>query len=165
MSKLTAAVLTLSDKGSRGEREDLSGKHVIELLGKLDMEVAHYEILPDEYEILCGKLIELADIKQVDFVFTTGGTGLSPRDITPEATLFVADRLVPGIGEAMRMESMKFTNRAMLSRAVAVVRKSTLIINLPGSEKGATECFNIVAPVLGHAAELLSGVSAECGRK
>lgn len=165
MTKLTAAVLTLSDKGSRGERDDLSGKRLIELAGQLDIEIAHYEILPDEYEILREKLIELADIKQVDFVFTTGGTGLSPRDITPEATLSIAERLVPGIGEAMRMESMKFTNRAMLSRAVAVVRKKTLIVNLPGSEKGASECFEIVAPVLGHAAELLSGVSAECGRK
>ncbi|MEJ2697203.1 MAG: MogA/MoaB family molybdenum cofactor biosynthesis protein [Candidatus Sulfobium sp.] len=157
---ITAAVLTISDKGSRGEREDLSGPAIREMVRKIDVEVTHYEIIPDEKGLIKEKLIHYS--KLVDIIFTTGGTGLSPRDVTPEATTEVIEREVPGIAEAMRLEGLKKTRRAMLSRAVAGVRGRSLIINLPGSPKAITEGLEAVLEVIPHAVEKIKGGSADC---
>jgi molybdenum cofactor synthesis domain-containing protein len=157
---ITVAVLTLSDKGSKGEREDASGPMIREMLKSIDAVVKYYDILPDEKELIKGKLIEYG--KLVDLILTTGGTGLSPRDVTPEATIEVIDRQIPGIAEAMRIEGLKKTRRAMLSRAVAGVRGKTLIINLPGSPKAVKENLEIILGVLPHAIEKIKGDTSEC---
>ena len=157
---ITVAVLTLSDKGSKGEREDASGPVIREMLKGIDAEVKYYDILPDEKELIKGKLIEYG--KLVDLILTTGGTGLSPRDVTPEATIEVIDRQISGIAEAMRIEGLKKTRRAMLSRAVAGVRGKTLIINLPGSPKAVKENLEIILGVLPHAIEKIKGDTSEC---
>jgi len=157
---ITVAVLTLSDKGSKGEREDSSGPLVREFMKKIQAEVLHYDILPDEKAIIKQKLIQYAE--KVDLILTTGGTGLSPRDITPEATLEVIDRQVPGIAEAMRLEGLKKTSRAMLSRAVAGVRGKCLIINLPGSPKAVSEGLSAIVDVIPHAIEKIKGDTSEC---
>lgn len=158
MSKpITVGILTASDKGSRGEREDKSHDVIVETLNNLDAEVVWYQIVPDEKEIIKEKLIELADEVKVDLALTTGGTGLSPRDVTPEATAEVIDKEVPGFAEAMRAESLKKTPAAMISRAIAGIRKRTLIINLPGSPKGARECLEVALPALPHAVEVIRG--------
>jgi len=157
---ITAAVITMSDKGSRGEREDLSGPAIAQLLPEIGVEVAHYEIIPDEKALIKEKLIHYSRI--VDVIFTTGGTGLSPRDVTPEATLDVIDREVPGIAEAMRLEGLKKTRRAMLSRSVAGVRGRTLIINLPGSPKAIEEGLEAILEVIPHAVEKIKGGSEDC---
>lgn len=156
------AVITVSDKGSRGERVDKSGPVIREMVRTLG-EVVVYKVLPDDLDILKEALINMTDQEKVDLILTTGGTGLSPRDNTPEATSAVIEREVPGLAEAMRMESMKKTNRAMLSRAVAGVRHATLIINLPGSIKAVRECLEVVLPVLPHGLEILTGRGGECG--
>jgi molybdenum cofactor synthesis domain-containing protein len=155
-------VLTLSDKGSRGERVDESGPALKELLGTIGAEVTHYEILPDELEVIREKLIQYAGM--TDLVLTTGGTGLSPRDVAPEATRAVIDREVPGIAEVMRAEGIKKTSRSMLSRAVAGIRGKALIINLPGSVKGATESLGAVLDTLPHAIEKILGSTEDCAR-
>ncbi|MFA4920312.1 MAG: MogA/MoaB family molybdenum cofactor biosynthesis protein [Thermodesulfovibrionales bacterium] len=157
---ITVAVLTLSDKGSKGEREDASGPLIREMLKGIDAEVKYYDILPDEKELIKEKLIEYG--KLVDLILTTGGTGLSPRDVTPEATIEVIERQIPGIAEAMRIEGLKKTRRAMLSRAVAGVRGKTLIINLPGSPKAVKENLEIILGVLPHAIEKIKGDTSEC---
>ena len=157
---ITVAVLTLSDKGSKGEREDLSGPLIKEMLKSIDAEVKYYEILPDEKDSIKEKIIKYS--KEVDLILTTGGTGLSPRDVTPDATLEVIDRQVPGIAEAMRMEGLKKTNRAMLSRAVAGVRGKTLVINLPGSPKAVKENLAVILDALSHAIEKIKGDPSEC---
>ena len=157
---ITVAVLTLSDKGSKGEREDLSGPLIQEMLKRIDAEVKHYDILPDEKDRIKEQLIKYS--AEVDLILTTGGTGLSPRDVTPDATLEVIDRQVPGIAEAMRMESLKKTNRAMLSRAVAGVRGRSLIINLPGSPKAVRENLEVILEALPHAIEKIKGDPSEC---
>ncbi|MCL5023137.1 MAG: MogA/MoaB family molybdenum cofactor biosynthesis protein [Nitrospirae bacterium] len=159
---ITVAVLTLSDKGSRGEREDLSGPAIGEVLKGIGAEVTHYEILPDEKAMIREKLIEFSE--KVDLILTTGGTGLSPRDVTPEATSEVLDREIPGIAEVMRAEGMKKTPRAMLSRAVAGVRGRTLIINLPGSPKAVRENLEVILEAIPHAVEKIGGDMSECGR-
>ncbi len=161
----TLGVLTASDKGSRGEREDESGKAIQEKLAPLDAHVVRYEIVPDEKEIISARLAEWADSVEIDLIVTTGGTGLSPRDVTPEATLDVIDRLVPGFAEVMRAESLKKTPQAMLSRAVAGTRKRSLIINLPGSPKAVRECLEAILPALPHAIETLRGEAAECASR
>jgi len=155
-------VITASDKGSRGEREDLSGPALIKLVQDLGGEVLEYVVLPDEQTLLAEKMLQWTDELCLDLILTTGGTGFSRRDVTPEATLSVADRLVPGIAEVMRMESLKVTSKAMLSRAVAVIRKQTLIINMPGSPKAARECFAAIAPALPHGLQILKGEASEC---
>ena len=160
-----AAVITVSDRGAKGEREDLSGPVIIDILNKNSIVVSDYTIIPDEIELLSRKMMEFSDVKGLDFIFTTGGTGIAPRDVTPEATIKVLDRVLPGLGEAMRAKSLQITPMAMLSRAVAGVRGKTLIINLPGSPKGATECLEIVLPVLQHANELVKGEVKDCARK
>ncbi len=160
---LRAAVITISDKGAAGTREDKSGPALVERFNGL-VEVKETLVIPDELEQIKAELSRIADSGEVDLVLTTGGTGFAPRDVTPEATMAVIDRAVPGIPEAMRAESAKITNRAMLSRATAGIRKRTLIINLPGSPKAAIECLEVFLPVMGHAIETLRGETYECGR-
>ena len=159
---IKAGVLTLSDKGSRGEREDLSGPEVIRILKEIGIETDRCEIVPDEAEIIARKLIEFVDERKLDLVVTTGGTGVSPRDVTPEATLQVIDREIPGMAEAMRRESMLKTPHAMISRAVAGIRKTTLIVNLPGSPKGVRENLAVILPTLTHAIEKIKGDQSDC---
>jgi molybdopterin adenylyltransferase len=159
---ITVAVLTLSDKGSKGKREDVSGPLIQHMLKSIDAEVKYYEILPDKKKHIKEKLIEYS--KKADLIFTTGGTGLSPRDVTPEATIEIIDRQVPGIAEAMRSGGLKKTSRAMLSRAVAGVKEKTLIINLPGSPKAVKESLDIILNVIPHAIEKIKGDISECAR-
>ena len=158
---LDAAVITSSDKGFRGEREDLSGPKVAEILKAAGYKVIAQKILPDEKEELIKQMKTFCDLG-VGLIVTTGGTGFSVRDVTPEATLEVCTRLAPGIAEAMRMESLKITPRAMLSRATAGICKRTLIVNLPGSVKAVNECLNFVLPTLKHGVEILRGETGEC---
>jgi molybdenum cofactor synthesis domain-containing protein len=160
---ITAGILTLSDKGSRGEREDLSGREVERMIKGLPAEVRAYEVIPDELPLIKEKLMEYADTLKLDLVLTTGGTGVTPRDVTPEATLAVIERELPGMAEAMRAESLKKTPNAMISRAVCGIRKETLIINLPGSPRAVRENLAVVMPALGHAIEKIKGGTAECG--
>jgi len=162
---LTAGILTISDKGSRGEREDKSGKAIKKLLAPLDARLVKYDIVPDEKEIISQKLIQWADEEGIELIVTTGGTGLSPRDVTPEATLAVVERMVPGFAEVMRAESMKKTPMAMLSRGVVGIRGGSLIINLPGSPRAVQECLEVILPALPHAMEVLKGEAVECGRE
>jgi molybdenum cofactor synthesis domain-containing protein len=157
------AVVTASDKGARGERTDESSIVIKEMLAGIDFNVVAYRIIPDDLDIISQTLKDLADHEGMDIVLTTGGTGFSPRDNTPEATLAVVERTVPGIPEAMRLESLKKTSRAMLSRAVAGIRNKTLIINMPGSPKAVRECLEVIMPVLPHAMEILTGRGGECG--
>jgi molybdopterin adenylyltransferase len=158
----TVGILTVSDKGSQGKREDKSGDAIREIVSQLDARVVDYAIVPDERDIIANKLAGWADSSKVDMVITTGGTGLAPRDVTPEATLDVVDRIAPGFAEVMRAESLKKTPHAMLSRAVAGIRKKTLIINLPGSPKAVRECLEVIMPALPHAMETLKGEASEC---
>jgi molybdenum cofactor synthesis domain-containing protein len=158
---LNIGVLTVSDKGWRGERQDESGKVIQKKLTELDCRVVRYEIVPDECEVIAGKLSQWVDVGNIDVIFTTGGTGLSPRDVTPEATLSVIDRIVPGIAEAMRMETFRIAPTAILSRAVAGVRKNCLIVNLPGSRKAVEECLAVVLDVIPHAVEIIKGEVTE----
>ena len=162
--RLRAAVITLSDKGYIGERVDTSGPRAAALLEEAGYEIIEKVILPDVQGKIEHELKRLADSRQADLIITTGGTGMSPRDVTPEATLAIATRHVPGIAEAIRACSMKYTNRAMLSRGVSVLRNSTLIINLPGSEKAVREALEIILPVLEHGIRLAKGTDGECGR-
>ncbi len=159
---IRVAILTLSDKGSRGERRDESGPLIERILKRIGAEVVSYEILPDEKTLIKKRLISLC--KKVDLILTTGGTGPSPRDVTPEATLEVIEKEMPGIVEAMRYEGLKKTPHAMLSRAVAGIRKGTLIINLPGSPKAIKENLDVILESLPHAIEKIKGSEKECAR-
>jgi molybdenum cofactor synthesis domain-containing protein len=152
-----AAVLTTSDQGARGEREDTSGAVIKELLGSIGAEIVRYEVIPDDRERIAEHLRRWADGGAAQLIVTTGGTGLGPRDVTPQATLSVLDYEVPGIAEAMRTEGLKHTPMSMISRAVAGVRSKTLIVNLPGNPKGVRENLSAVLPVLQHAVELIAG--------
>lgn len=160
-----AAVITLSDTGSRGERIDESGPVIVQTLQERGYDVVETILLPDGEDALKRQLIRLADQRQVDLILTTGGTGLGQRDVTPEATLAVATRLVPGIAEAMRSASLKITKRAMLSRAVSVIRGKTLIINLPGSPKACRECMAVFLDTIPHGMDLLRGDVSNCAAK
>lgn len=160
-----AAVITLSDKGARGQRVDESGPAIVRRLQQAGYEVAEQLLLADEAAPLRAQLIRLADQRQLDLILTTGGTGFGPRDITPEATLAVADRTAPGIAEAMRAASAAITPRAMLSRAVSVIRGKTLIINLPGSPKACLECMDVFMDTLPHGLSLLRGEVQDCARR
>ena len=153
---LRVGILTLSDRSASGERADVSGPALADLIRAQGWSVAKQEILPDDESAICATLIQWADHGQVDLILTTGGTGFSPRDVTPEATSAVIRRDAPGLAEAMRAESLKKTPHAMLSRAVAGIRGRTLIVNLPGSPKGAVENLQTILPVLPHAVQLLT---------
>lgn len=157
---INIGILTVSDKGSRGEREDLSGPAIRDMAAGIG-KVAMYEVVPDEKEIISRKLIEWADGGRVDIILTSGGTGLSRRDVTPEATLAVIEKSVPGITEAMRAKSMEITPTAMLSRAVAGMRGQCLIVNLPGSPKAVKECLGAILPALTHAVDIIKGTVTE----
>lgn len=157
-----AAVLTVSDRSFHGERPDASGPVVAEQLKTAGYQIVHIAIIPDEQKQIETALKYLADQHFADLVVTTGGTGFAPRDVTPEATLAICDRLTPGIPEAMRWASLQITPRAMLSRAQAGIRKQTLIINLPGSPKAARENLDAVLPALSHGLTMLSGIPADC---
>jgi molybdopterin adenylyltransferase len=159
----TVGILTISDKGSRGERQDKSGEAIREVLSGMHVSIVNYDMVPDEKDLIVEKLVKWADDDDVDLVVTTGGTGLTPRDVTPEATLAVVDRIVPGFAEAMRTESFKKTPHAMLSRAVVGTRGECLIVNLPGSPKAVRECLQVILPALPHAVETLKGQASECG--
>ncbi|MGF7184258.1 molybdenum cofactor synthesis domain-containing protein [Desulfitispora alkaliphila] len=162
---LSIAILTVSDKGAVGQRQDKSGPTIEEKVEKIGGKVIAYSIVPDEIEDIKVALCEMSDQKKADVVFTTGGTGFSPRDVTPEATEAVIDRKAPGIAEAMRHESMKITPKAMLSRATAGLRGKTIIVNLPGSPKAVAECLDIILPALPHGVDILQGKTGECARK
>lgn len=161
---MRAAVMTLSDKGFRGERIDTSGPRAVELLQQAGYEIVETVLLPDEPKLIEKELKRLADQRQVDLIITTGGTGMSIRDCTPEATLAVATRNVPGIAEAIRAGSMQITKRAMLGRGASVLRNNTLIVNLPGSKKAVEESLELVLPELEHGLKILKGSASECGR-
>ncbi len=156
------AVITLSDTASKGGREDLSGEEIKKMVNELG-KVVHYEILPDDNELIRWKLIEICDNDIADLVLTTGGTGFTERDITPEATKLVIEREVPGISEYMRIKSAEISRNAILSRGVSGIRKKTLIINLPGSVKAVKENLTLILPVLQHALEKLKGDTRPCG--
>jgi len=153
-----AAVLTISDRCSRNEREDQSGKVIIELIKGINAEVLRYDIVPDEIDLIKEKLLFYCDDLKTDFVFTTGGTGFGPRDITPEATKQVLEKIIPGIPELMRLEGLKKTKNAMLSRGISGIRKKSIIINLPGSPKGAKESLASILDIIPHAFDMLKGV-------
>ena len=159
------AVITISDRGFRGEREDKSGPAVQEILKKAGFSIAKAEILPDDQQLIATRLKYLADESCLDLVVTTGGTGVSPQDVTPEATLAVVDRQIPGMSEAMRAASLTKTPHAMLSRAVVGIRGQTLVINLPGSVKAAQENLEVLIPTLEHALEKIQGDPSECGTR
>lgn len=158
----TAVVITISDRGSRGEREDTSGPEIVGLLRQIGIEVVGQGIIPDEEELIRRSLIEWSDGGKADLILTTGGTGVSPRDVTPDATRKVIDREIPGMAEEMRRQSAAITPRAMISRAMAGIRGRTLIINLPGSPKGARENLSVLLPALAHTIEKIKGDDRDC---
>ncbi len=165
MDEFSVGIITISDKGSRGERVDASGPAIEEMIKQIGGRVEKYTIVPDEKQYIKEAIIEMSDRLGLNLVLTTGGTGFSNRDVTPEATLEVIERHVPGIPEAMRARSLAITPKAMLSRAQAGLRKQTLIINLPGSPKGVRENLEVIIPALKHGIEILTGQAAECGGK
>ena len=163
MTSYTGGILTISDKGSRGEREDTSGPQLREMLNEQGYSVVAYAVVPDEVAIIEETLRTWADELKIDLILSTGGTGVSPSDRTPEATRSVLDREIPGIGEAMRLASLQKTPNAILSRGIAGIRKQSLIINLPGSKKAAKENLEAVLPALQHAIYKIKGGTKDCG--
>lgn len=160
--KINTGVLTLSDKGSKGEREDVSGAIARKILEKENFEICVYEIIPDDKDHIKAKLMEWCDVKKLPLIVTTGGTGLSERDVTPEATGEILEREIPGIGETMRAAGLCHTPYAMLSRGRAGIRGRSLIVNLPGNPKAVSENLNAVLPVLKHAIEKILGDTSDC---
>ncbi|OIN96441.1 molybdenum cofactor biosynthesis protein [Candidatus Desantisbacteria bacterium CG1_02_38_46] len=163
--EIKVAILTISDKSSAGKRKDKSGPIINSRVKNIKAKVLCREIIPDNKKTIEKKLKILADELKIDLILTTGGTGFSARDVTPEATRAVIEKEIPGIPEAMRIKSLKFTLKAMLSRSIAGIRGKTLIINLPGSSVAVKECLDIILPVIPHAVELLQGKGGECGRR
>lgn len=161
---MRVAIITLSDSGYAGRREDKSGPAIRRIVEAAGYQVVHTALLPDDRRMLADELRRLCDNGLADLILTTGGTGFSPTDQTPEATLDVAERLAPGIPEAMRWYSLQITPRAMLSRAAAGIRKKTLIVNLPGSPKAVKECLGFILPALNHGLEILTETTGECAR-
>lgn len=162
---IRTAIVTLSDKGSRGERADESGNVIREMIAGIGGDARFYDILPDDEARIAETLSRLADAGDIDLILTTGGTGVSPRDVTPEATRRVIERELPGMAEAMRAESLRKTPHAMISRAVAGIRKRTLIINLPGSPRAVRENLAVILPALPHAIEKIKGSDADCASR
>ena len=162
---LKVAVITVSDKGYRGEREDRSGKYIVDYFKEKGWEVTDHTIVPDETDIIKDKLIDICDSEKANLIITTGGTGFSLRDVTPEATEEVIEKKVPGFSEMMRMEGQKKTSRAILSRGVSGIRKNTLIINVPGSIKGVKDSLELIYRSLPHGIDILTGRDAECGQE
>jgi len=160
---IKAVVITVSDRGARGQREDASGPAIARMLEAEGMEIVGRRIIPDEKEIIRQMLLEWCNGGDADLILTTGGTGVSPRDVTPDATREVIDREIPGMAEAMRHQSAAVTPHAMISRALVGIRGRTLIINLPGSPKGAMENLSVLIPALTHAIEKIKGDETECG--
>lgn len=158
---MKAGIITVSDKGSKGLREDTSGPLIKEMLRTIGCEAVEYTIIPDEREIISSEIVKMSELN-LNFIFTTGGTGFSKRDVTPEATLDVIEREIPGIPEALRAYSSKITPKAMLSRARAGIIKDSIVINLPGSKKAVKENLECLLPVLEHATEILLGKASEC---
>lgn len=158
---INLGILTISDKGWRGERADKSGQAVKESLSRLNPSLLKYEVVPDEAGVIAAKLTEWADEGSLDIILTTGGTGLAKRDVTPEATLSILDKTVPGLAEAIRAQTAAVTPFAILSRAVAGIRKKCLIINLPGSPQAVIECLEVILPVIPHALEIIRGEVTE----
>ncbi len=158
---LNIGILTISDKGWHGQRRDESGKAIRDSLSSLDTRVVKYEVVPDEADVIAEKLAEWADEGSIDLILTTGGTGLGPRDTTPEATLSIVDKVAPGFTEAIRAETFKMTPHAILSRAAAGIRGKCLIINLPGSPKAVQECLKVILPVIHHALDIIKGEVTE----
>ncbi len=163
MTSYTGGILTISDKGSRGEREDTSGPQLREMLTEQGYSVVAYAVVPDDVASIKETLLAWADEKKIDLILSTGGTGVSPSDLTPEATRTILDREIPGIGEAMRLASLQKTPNAILSRGIAGIRKQSLIINLPGSKKAAKENLEAVLPALQHAIYKIKGGTKDCG--
>jgi molybdopterin adenylyltransferase len=161
--QMRAGILVISDRGWRGERHDKSGQAAKEIIGQLKIEIAEYEIVPDDASIISQKLRDWCDEVGLDLILTSGGTGLSAKDVTPEATLVVVDKTIPGLMEAMRMETMRIKPEAILSRAIAGSRGKCLIINLPGSPSAVKECLDVIVPVLPHAMDVLGGRVTDCG--
>jgi len=157
-----AGIITVSDKGSQGKREDLSGPAIAEMLAGVAIVIKHTIIIPDEKDQIRDAIINFADAKKLDLILTTGGTGVSPRDVTPYATLEVIDKQIPGMAEAMRQKSLLITPHAMISRAVVGIRGNSLIINLPGSPKSVKENLAVILPALKHAIEKIKGDDSEC---
>lgn len=155
------AVLTVSDRCSMGKMADQSGKNIIDMLKKIDAKILSYDVVPDEIDLIKNKLIFYCDNLKADFVFTTGGTGFGPRDVTPEAANAVSEKIVPGIPELIRLEGFKKTRNAILSRGVSVIRKGSIIINLPGSPRGAKDSLGAILDILPHAHDMLKGHSHE----
>lgn len=164
-TRYTAAVVTMSDKGAKGEREDLSGPLICEMLEEAGYRVVEKLIIPDDQARAEKELIRLSDARQVNLILTTGGTGFSERDRTPEATMAVATRNAPGIADAIRMHSLSITGRAMLGRGASVIRNQTVIVNLPGSRKAVRESLEYILPHMEHGIQILVGDAAECGGK
>ncbi len=161
--EFTIGVLTLSDKGAKGARQDESGKILQEMVAGLG-QVVRYQVIPDDLELIVSTLVDWVDKEKIDLILTTGGTGLTARDLTPQATARVLDYEIPGMAEAMRMASLAKTPHAMLSRALAGVRRQSMIINLPGSPKGARENLEVVLPALAHGLAKLKGDPSDCAR-
>lgn len=161
---INAAIITVSDKGSKGERVDGTGAAIRAVLEKQGFSIEYYKIVPDEIDSIEKELIYLSDEVKIDIVFTNGGTGFSQRDVTPEATQKVIQKYIPGFGEAMRAKSLEITPKAMLSRAIAGIRNSTIIVNLPGSPKGAVENLEVILPAIPHGLSILKGQESECAR-
>jgi molybdenum cofactor synthesis domain-containing protein len=161
---IRVGILTLSDRGSAGDREDKSGPKIEEIITQLNAQVDYYQIIADDKQQIIGELEKMVAQLELDLILTTGGTGLTPQDVTSEASKEVIEKEVPGIAEAIRAESLKVTRKAMLSRATAGISQESLIINLPGSPKAVKECLNVVLPVLSHAVESIKGQVTDCAR-